>query len=501
MGPDEPLGIAAQARRTPDKTALVSGSVRLSYAQLDSFANRAAHVLQGEGLVAGTRLAIALRNRPEFYVLTHGAARIGVDIVPISWRCKADEVRYMMEDSGAKLIVCEDDATDTVVGFTTIRFGELSAAFEAQPSSPPGGVVDPVQVWSRVYTSGTTGNPKSVDRVKPDIGTAMASSRAMAEFWGFASNTDVHIACGPLYHSAPFAFSHQAFFLGQTVVQTSDHFDAEECLALIEKERATWSHMVPIHFIRILALPDDVGMRYDLSSVTRILHSAAPCPPDVKRRIMDVFPPGVVYEIYGATEGMGTFISPEEWKEKPGSVGKAASGLTLKILDDDGNELPAGEVGLIYMSSPPGSRFSYENAREKTRAAFRGDLFTVNDMGYLDDDGFLFLTDRKTDMIISGGSNVYPYEVEVVLYTHPAVKDAVVFGVPDDEWGESVKAIIELVSRATDTDLIEYCRERLAHYKCPKTVDFVDAMPRELNGKIRKRALREPYWADQAKRI
>src|SRR5581483_5997200 len=365
-----PFGVSAQARATPTKTALVFDGDRLTFAEFDALANQAAHTLLDRGLSSGDRLAIALRNRPEFYVMSHGAARLGIDVVPVSWRYKADEVRYMMEDSHARLIVCEQDATDSVAGLRTVRAGEeLDRALRAAPSTPPPGSRDPAPVWMRVYTSGTTGYPKAVDRAKPDVETSSASALAMAQFWGFAGEDDVHIACGPLYHSAPFSFSHQALYLGQTVVLTPDHFDAEQCLRLIQDERATWSHMVPIHFIRILALDEAVRSQYDLSSLRRVLHSAAPCPPDVKRRIMEVFPPGVVYETYGATEGMGTFISPEEWARKPGSVGRAAMGLTLKILDDNGTELPPGEVGLIYMSPMPGNAFSYENAPEKTAAA------------------------------------------------------------------------------------------------------------------------------------
>jgi long-chain acyl-CoA synthetase len=234
----------------------------------------------------------------------------------------------------------------------------------------------------------------------------------------------------------------------------------------------------------------------------RILHAAAPCPVDVKLRIMDeVFPGDVVWEYYGMTEGLGTYIKADEYRRKPGSVGRAAPTITLKILDEEGKELPHGEVGLVYVSPLGGVPFEYAGAPEKTAAAYKGELFTVGDMGYLDEDGYLFLTDRKIDMIITGGANVYPAEVEGVLFGHPAVGDVVVIGVPDDEWGEAVKAIVEPREPVSADEIIAWSRERLAHYKCPRTVDFIESMPRDENGKVRKRELRDRYWAGRARKI
>jgi long-chain acyl-CoA synthetase len=261
--------------------------------------------------------------------------------------------------------------------------------------------------------------------------------------------------------------------------------------------------MVPAHFIRILELPPEVRARWHLSSVRKILHAAAPCPPEVKRRIMDVFPPGAVWEFYGATEGPGTIISPEEWLARPGSVGRPWPGVTVKILDDDGREVPPGEVGTIYLSALGSGKFSYRNAPEKTAGAFRGDFFTVGDMGWLDADGYLFIADRRTDMVISGGVNIYPAEIEAALHAHPDVVDAAVFGVPDDRWGESLHAVVEPRRDAplTAAAVQAWCRERLADYKTPRTVEFTAELPRDPNGKVLKRQLREPHWAGRARRV
>jgi long-chain acyl-CoA synthetase len=315
---------------------------------------------------------------------------------------------------------------------------------------------------------------------------------------GLEGPEEVHILVGPAYHTAPGTFAGRALHYGQTVVLMR-HFDAEECLRLIEEHSVTWSHMVPINFVRILKLPETVRARYDLSSIRRILHAAAPCPIGVKREIMEVFPPGAVYEYYGATEGLATVCPADDWLAHPGTVGRAAPGIEVRILDEEGATVPPGEVGTVYFSTA--MRFSYADAPEKTEQAWKGDFFTAGDMGYLDEDGFLFLTDRKIDMIISGGANVYPAEVEGVLVMHPAVADVAVFGLPDPEWGERVHAVVELSSPLTGDKLMSYCRERLTHFKCPTSVEFIESLPRDPNGKIRKRLLRDKYWTGSDKSI
>jgi long-chain acyl-CoA synthetase len=285
---------------------------------------------------------------------------------------------------------------------------------------------------------------------------------------------------------------------GHTVV-VMERFDPEEGLRLIEKEKVTWTQMAPIHLVRITGLPDEVKARYDLSSLKRLLHAGAPCPVDVKWKALDLFPEGSIYEYYAATEGYATECPTEVWRARPGTVGKPAPGIEVRILDDDGKELGANEIGTVYIDN--GMSFEYDGAPEKTAETWRGSSFSVGDMGYLDDEGYLFLTDRKSHMIISGGANIYPAEVENVLYSHPAVGDVAVLGVPDAEFGEQVKAVVEAKSPVTEAELIEFCRERLSHFKCPKSVDFVDVLPRDPNGKIRKKDIRDPYWEGQTKRI
>jgi long-chain acyl-CoA synthetase len=489
------LGIAAHARERPGAVAIVDGERRLTYRELHERACRTAHVLQEFGFREGDRLALALPNRSEFFEAGFAAAMLGVEVVPISWRASRDELEYYLEDSGAKLLAAEQPVDGLPVPSLDIRFREEAIA--DKPTTPPPGALDPVPVYYRAYTSGTTGRPKAVERPRSPVNRYLQAMVGYPLLQGLTDPDEVHLACGPVYHTAPRAFSNYALLLGQTLVLMR-HMDAEECLALIERERVTWTHMVPINFVRILALGPT---HHDLSSMKRILHAAAPCPVDVKRRVMDVFPPDSVWEYYGMTEGLATMISPQEWLARPGSVGRAAPNLDVHILDGDGRELPPGEVGLVYVTPMGGVRFSYAGAPEKSEQMWHGELYTVGDMGYLDDDGYLFLTDRQQDLIISGGANIYPAEVEAVLFGHPAVADCAVIGVPDAEWGEQVKAIVEPRSPVTAEELVEFCRSNLAHDKCPKTVDFVEKLPRDDNGKIRKRELRDRYWVTTGRNI
>jgi long-chain acyl-CoA synthetase len=433
-----------------------------------------------------------LRNRPEVFVAWNAVARLGATAVPVGYRCTPAEVAYLAADSGAVVfvhganvdasVVDDVDTVRSALDVETIRWDE-------GPSDPPTEDYLGAPVVPMAYTSGTTGRPKGIARAAPEK-KREPTPNPIAGFWGFTAD-DVHLLCGPAYHTAPGVYAQLHLMLGARVV-VMEPFDAGECLELIERERVTTSHMVPANFVRLL---DTDWTRHDRSSVRKILHAAAPCPVALKRRMMEVFPPGSVWEYYGASEGMGTVISPEEWLDRPGSVGRAFPGLSLKVVDDAGHDLPAGEVGVIHVSSIPGYKFGYHNAPEKTAEAWHGDYFTVGDLGWLDDDGYLYIADRRTDLIISGGVNIYPAEVEQALAEHPDVVDAAVFGVPDERMGQRVHAVVELRGGATasESDLVESLRGSLAEFKLPRSIEFVAVLPREPNGKIRKARLREDY--------
>jgi long-chain acyl-CoA synthetase len=509
-------GLTAHAAAAPGRTALVCGGRRLTYGELDGWVNRVAHALAARGLGPGGRVALLLPNGPEFLAVTHAAAKLGALAVPINWRWRRGEIAYVLQDAAPDALVLDRAFLEegaparatagrpSVDRCLVVGGGSDLPSFEeavaAAPDTPPDGGLAPGGFNILVYTSGTTGHPKGVVHPTFDPALGFEAQKRLVDMWGFRPD-DVHLVVGPMYHTMPNAYAAQHLFVGATVV-IMPRFDAEECLRAIAGERVTTSSMVPAHFIRIVELPSEVRARYDLSSVRKILHAAAPCPPEVKRRIMQVFPADTIWEFYGATEGPGTIISPSEWLERPGSVGRPWPGVTVKILDDDGRELPPGEVGTIYLSSLGGRRFSYHNAPEKTAAAFRGDFFTVGDMGWLDEAGYLYIADRRTDMVISGGVNIYPAEIEAALLAHPAVVDAAVFGVPDERWGESLHAVVE--PRPGETLTVEslqaWCRERLADYKTPRGVQLVAELPRDPNGKVLKRQLREPFWAGQARR-
>jgi long-chain acyl-CoA synthetase len=509
-------GLAANAAATPDRTALVCGPRRLSYRELERRVNRVAHALAARGVGAGGRVALLLPNGPEFLAVTHAAAKLGALAVPINYRWRRAEIAYVLEDATPDVFVldaafvAEGAAARAAAGRPALErclvVGGTAGlpAFEdtvaAAPETPPETGIPPGGFNVLVYTSGTTGRPKGVMHPTFDPRVGFESQKRIVEMWGFTPD-DVHLVAGPMYHTMPNAYASQHLFVGATVV-VMPRFDAEECLRLIAAERVTTSSMVPAHFIRLLALPADVRERYDLSSVRKIMHAAAPCPAEVKRRIMALFPPDSIWEFYGATEGPGTIISPSEWLEKPGSVGRPWPGIRVQILDDDGHELPPGEIGTIYLSSLGSRKFSYHNAPEKTAAAFRGDFFTVGDLGWLDADGYLFIADRRTDMVISGGVNIYPAEIEAALVAHPDVVDAAVFGIPDERWGESLLAVVERRGTALDAAAVQaWCRERLADYKTPRGVEFIAELPRDPNGKVLKRQLREPYWSGRERTI
>jgi long-chain acyl-CoA synthetase len=355
------------------------------------------------------------------------------------------------------------------------------------------------------YTSGTTGRPKGVRRPLADappegIADAMASFLGL---FGITGRDGVHLVVAPLYHTAVSSFAMNHLHLGHTLVLMR-RWTPEETLAKIERHRVTSTHMVPTQLRRLLALPEEVKRRHDLSSLRHVVHSAAPCPVEVKRRMLDWWGP-VIYEYYAASEGGGTLATPEDWLARPGTVGKAWPISRLRVLGDDGRACAPRETGTVWMSMGP-HRFAYHKDREKTEASWQDDFFTVGDAGYLDEDGYLFLVDRKSDLIISGGVNIYPAEIEAVLTGHPAVGDVAVFGVPDDDWGERGSVVIEPAAGVTGGpelagELAEFCRARLAGFKVPRRFDFTPELPRDPSGKLYKRRLRDPYWEGRERAI
>ncbi len=480
-----PRGVAGVAADDPDRIALIEGSRRITFGELDSQANGLAVALAEDGVGHGDAVGMMLHNRAEWFAISHAVARLGAMFVPISHRLTPSEVRYIVQDSGMKVCFAEGDVDLGVDGVRTV---DVDRAGWIRPEpAPPSREFLHTPPTLMGYTSGTTGRPKAVERPAP-VPAPEATTSAVAAFWGYGRET-VQLMCGPLYHTAPSAYSEYALWEGGRVV-VQEGFVGDRALSLIEEHRVTSTQMVPAHFVRLL---DAEWSRYDRSSVRLVIHAAAPCPLSVKWRILGVFPPGTVWELYGATESMGSVISPGEWMLKPGSVGRPFPGLHIRVLDGSGDPLPPGEIGTIYVSTFPGSKFSYRGDSDKTASAYREGYVTVGDLGHLDEHGYLYIADRRTDLIIRGGVNIYPAEVESALAEDPDVGDAAVIGLPDERMGHRVHAIVEL-RPGVDPDsgaILGRLSERLADYKRPSSIEFVEALPREPNGKVLKHRLQE----------
>ncbi len=490
------------ARANPDKPAVVmtDGSPGLSYGELEDRANRGAHLLRELGIGQGETIAYWLPNCPEVFEVYWAGQRAGCYITPIATALTAEEADYIIGNSGARLLVADSAipglaALPARPGVTVMTREEWRAALDRQPQ---GQIADEAPGFHMVYSSGTTGRPKGIRLPLPE-GEVTASHQLAEQIGGRygLGPDDTYLSPAPLYHTAPLAYTTAAHRLGATVV-VMPKFDAEEALKAIQDHRVTMTQMVPTMFVRMLKLSETVRKSYDLSSLRHVVHAAAPCPVPVKHAMIEWLGP-IVFEYYGGSEGNGsTAITSEEWLRKPGSVGRASWG-TIHICNDAGNELSAGEQGIVYFEG--GWDFKYLGDEEKTRDARNPrhpTWSTLGDVGFLDEDGYLFLTDRKSYMIISGGVNIYPQEVENLLITHPRVADAAVIGVPNPDFGEEVKAVVQPLDPADATpafaaELIAFCKEHLSPIKCPRSVDFDPALPRLDNGKLYKRLIKDRY--------
>ncbi len=513
------LGFWRLAQEQPDRLAVVApDGAEITYGDLLAWSNRLVHGLRGLGVPPGGGIAMVLPNGTEALALYFAALQAGWYLTPINHHLVGPEIAFIVEDSEADVFIgherfaeaCEAAASETALGTdrcfavgAVAGFAPFADLTEGGPDTLP---ADRDGGQAMHYTSGTTGRPKGVRRklsgADPDASAPL--SRHFLGMFGIEPYGDnVHICGSPLYHTAVLAFVGASLHVGHPVV-LMDRWTPESMLALIDRHRVTTSHMVPTQFHRLLALPDEVKDRYDVSSTRSIVHAAAPCPVEIKQRMLDWWGPSI-WEYYAATEGGGTVVSPEQWLARPGTVGLPWPSSEIRILDDDDREVPANVPGTVFMKLAA-TDFEYFKDKDKTDANRRAGFFTVGDIGYLDDDGYLFLNDRKSDMIISGGVNVYPAEIEGVLLTHPKVADAAVFGIPHADWGEEIKAVVEPTA-GTDAgdeltaELLAHCGERLARFKLPRSVDYTTEMPRDPNGKLYKRTLRDPYWAERGAAI
>jgi acyl-CoA synthetase (AMP-forming)/AMP-acid ligase II len=505
------------AARNPDKPAYVmarSGET-VSYGQLEARSNQGAQLLRSLGLKRGDAIALLLDNSARYFEICFAAQRAGLFFTAMSTRLSAQEAEYIIGDCGAKLLVVSASLAGQAAELrgrnpaVTRRFAlggalpgheDWEAARAAQPATR---IADESAGRDMLYSSGTTGRPKGVKTALVDeaIDAPSPLLQVAATLYGLGPDA-VYLSPAPLYHAAPLRFNMTVMRFGGTSV-IMEHFDAEQALALIERHGVTHSQWVPTMFVRMLKLPAEIRRRYRHDRLRVAIHAAAPCPVEVKQQMIDWWGP-VLYEYYAGTEGNGfVACTSEEWLAHRGTVGRALVG-ELRILGEDGEVLPPGETGTIYFANGPA--FEYHNDPQKTAQSRSPEGWsTLGDVGYVDGEGYLYLTDRKHFMIISGGVNIYPQEVENLLVSHPKVADVAVIGVPNEEFGEAVKAVVQPMDmrqagRALAEELIAFCRANLSHIKCPKSVDFEAELPRHPTGKLYKRLLRDRYWKNAAQR-
>jgi acyl-CoA synthetase (AMP-forming)/AMP-acid ligase II len=505
--------LSAHAGLQPEKPGLVEGERVVSWAQRNERANRAANALSALGVKAGDRVAMMAFNSIAGFELSGGLGKLEAIGVPVNFRLRGAELAYIVNDSGARVVCAGPEfvehvqaARGSVEGDTVfaalggapappgwLSFDDLLAA--ASPEQPPSEEAGGLGA-TMIYTSGTTGHPKGAYRPH---GVPLENVMHSIQMFGL-SGDDIHLMAGPGYHSAVAFFSGLTTAVGGTIV-IMRRFEADTALALIDRHRVTTTFMAPTLLHRIMDLPEEVRRRYDVSSMRAVILGAAPCPFSLKERATAYFGEAL-YEFYGATEtGVNLLLRPEDQLRKPGSAGRPPEGQEILLLDDDGNPVADGVPGELWARSD--WLATYYNRPDATARAMRDGFFSVGDVAYRDGDGFYYICDRKIDMIISAGVNIYPAEVEACLHGHPAVADVAVIGVPDDQWGEAVKAVVALLpgEEAGARELMDWCRGRLADYKRPRSVDFVPELPRDLAGKLLKRQIREPYWAGTGRRI
>ncbi|MDO9298986.1 acyl-CoA synthetase [Bradyrhizobium sp.] len=505
---------------------IISGGRRRSHAEIADRADRIAGGLRKLGVGQGDSVCILMRNDIAFIEAAYAAMRLGAYAVPVNWHFKPEEIDYILRDSGTPVLIGHADmlhqlrdaipAGVTVLSVPTppeilgnykidpdhLATPDFATDFEPwlQAQAPYDGPALP-QPQNMIYTSGTTGHPKGVRRNAPTPAQSANAEAMRAMIYGLKPGARALLP-GPLYHSAPNSFGLRAGRLGGALV-LMPRFDPEEFLALVQDQKVDTIFMVPTMFIRLMKLPEAVRAKYDMSSLRHIIHAAAPCPADVKRAMIEWWGP-VIYEFYGSTEsGAVTFANSEDALKKPGTVGKIAPGAELRFVGDDGKILPQGEIGEIYSRIAGNPDFTYHNKPEKRTEIDLDGFITSGDVGYIDQDGYVFICDRKRDMVISGGVNIYPAEIEAALHAVPGVHDCAVFGIPDPEFGEALMAVVEPQPGVTlDVGSIRaQLRATLADYKVPKHVEIQQTLPREDSGKIFKRRLRDPYWERAGRRI
>ena len=517
--------VKSHAQKDPDRIAVVYGNGETieTYGELEERSRRLVHVFRSWGLEPGDCVAALLGNDDSFFDVFWACHRTGLYLTPVNWHLQRDELRYILENCDAKAFLAHfhfaEIAHASALGIAGLEvsasiggeipgFRALEEELSRAPADEPVG--EELEGSVMLYSSGTTGRPKGVRRplrrVPAGDPATVITAVGLTGLFGMKEG-DVYLSPAPLYHAAPLVFASTQHRIGATAI-VMRRFDPELALRIIADQKVTTSQWVPTHFKRLLSLPEAIRSRYDVSTLRVAVHAAAPCPIPVKEAMIEWWGDAVM-EYYAGTEGGGTLIRADEWLAHKGSVGRHWTGGKIHILDEENCDIeePGREGGIFFEAPPdPTARFNYYKDETKTAETYRGDLFTIGDIGMLDADGYLYLTDRQSNMIISGGVNIYPQETESHLITHSKVYDVAVIGVPNDDLGEEVKAVVVPAPGADPTpalanDLIEYCRAHIAHYKCPRSIDFVTALPRTETGKMQKRKLRDRYWQGRTGRL